>query len=71
MENTKTPYELVISEFGGVRECARQIGRDAGSVSNWRKSGLIPTNIQKKVLERAWELNLNLSAHNIIFGIEE
>ena len=67
---TKTPYELVISEFGGVRKCARQIGRDAGSVSKWSKTGLIPTSIQKKVLEKAWELNLNLSAHSIIFGEE-
>tara|TARA_Y100001937_G_scaffold83902_1_gene113526 strand:- start:588 stop:803 length:216 start_codon:yes stop_codon:yes gene_type:complete len=69
---TKTPYELVISEFGGVRECARQIGRDAGSVSNWKKNGgLIPTNIQRKVLERAWELGYNLTAHTLIFGLEE
>ena len=67
---TKTPYELVISEFGGVRELARQVGRDAGSVSKWRKQGTIPTSIQKKVLEKAWELNLNLSAHSIIFGEE-
>jgi len=49
MESTnKTPYELVISEFGGVRELARQVGRDAGSVSKWRKQGTIPTSIQKK-----------------------
>lgn len=67
---TKTPYELVISEFGGVRELARQIGRDAGSVSKWRRQGTIPTSIQKKVLERAWELGYNLSAHTIIFGEE-
>jgi len=70
MENTKTPYELCISEFGGVRELARQIGRDAGSVSKWKKHGTIPTSIQKKVLERAWELGYNLSAHTIIFGVE-
>ena len=50
MENTKTPYELCISEFGGVRELARQIGRDAGSVSKWKKHGTIPTSIQKKVI---------------------
>ena len=71
MENTKTPYELCIAEFGGVRELARQVGRDAGSVSKWKKGkGLIPTSIQRKVLERAWELGYNLSAHTIIFGEE-
>jgi len=71
MESTiKTPYELVIFEFGGVRKCARQIGRDAGSVSKWSKTGLIPTSIQKKVLETAWDRGYQISAHEIIFGRE-
>ena len=72
MESTikKTPYELCIEEFGGVRELARQIGRDAGSVSKWKKQGTIPTSIQKKLLEKAWELDLNISAHELIFGKE-
>ena len=48
METTiKTPYELCIEQFGGVRELARQIGRDAGSVSKWKRQGTIPTSIQK------------------------
>ena len=71
METTiKTPYELCIEQFGGVRELARQIGRDAGSVSKWKRQGTIPTSIQKKLLNRAWELNLNISAHELIFGKE-
>ena len=71
MESTiKTPYELCISEFGGVRELARQVGRDAGSVSKWRKQGTIPTSIQKKVLEKAWDLGYQISAHELIFGKE-
>ena len=72
METTikKTPYELCIEEFGGVRELARKIGRDAGSVSKWKRQGTIPTSIQKKLLEKAWELDLNISAHELIFGKE-
>ena len=69
METTiKTPYDLCIAEFGGVRELARQIGRDAGSVSKWSRKGTIPTSIQKKLLERAWDLGLQISAHELIFG---
>jgi len=67
---TKTPYELVIAEFGGVRELARQIGRDAGSVSKWKKHGTIPTSIQRKLLETAWDRGIELSAHELIFGRE-
>ena len=70
METTiKTPYELCIEEFGGVRELARQIGRDAGSVSKWQKGdGTIPTSIQRKLLETAWDRGIELSAHELIFG---
>ena len=67
----QTPYEVLISEFGGVRELARQVGRDAGSVSKWRKQGTIPSSIQRKVLETAWAKGIKITAHEIIFGRDE
>ena len=49
-KNKQTPYEVLISEFGGVRALARAIGRDPGSVSKWQKrDGTIPSSIQRKV----------------------
>ena len=66
---TKTPVQLAIAEFGGVRALARAIHRDPASVSKWQKGdGTIPTSIQRKLLETAWDLGYNLSAHSIIFG---
>ena len=70
-KNKQTPYEVLISEFGGVRELARQVGRDAGSVSKWRKQGTIPSSIQRKVLETAWAKGIKITAHEIIFGRDE
>ena len=72
MESTiKTPVQLAIAEFGGVRALARGIHRDPASVSKWQKGdGTIPTSIQRKLLETAWDLGYNLSAHSIIFGEE-
>ena len=68
---TKTPVQLAIAEFGGVRALARAIQRDPASVSKWQKGhGTIPTSIQRKLLETAWDLGYNLSAHSIIFGEE-
>ena len=68
---TKTPYELVISEFGGVRALGRAISKDPSAISKWgRRHGCIPATEQKKVLEKAWELNLNLTPYSIIFGKE-
>jgi len=73
MEQTSktTPVQLLIAEFGGVRALARSVHRDAASISRWQKSGLVPTNMQKKVLETAWDNNINISAHELIFGRDD
>ena len=47
----ETPVQILIKEFNGVRPLARAVHRDAASISRWQKSGLVPTNMQKKVLE--------------------
>ena len=71
MEKAKlTPVEHCIKEFGGIRPMARIIHRHCGSISKWKKSGLVPTSIQRTVLEKAWELNLNITPYSIIFGEE-
>ena len=68
----QTPYEVLISEFGGVRSLARAIDRDPGSVNKWRKrDGTIPSSIQRKVLETAWAKGIKITAHEIIFGRDE
>ena len=71
MNNTHTtPVDLAINLFGGVRKLARTLGRDPAAVSRWRKSGVVPTAAQRKILELAWEKGIDISAHDIIFGRE-
>lgn len=65
-----SPVDLAIDAFGGVRKLARAIGRDPAAVSRWRRSGVVPTSVQKKILELAWERGIDISAHEIIFGRE-
>ena len=68
---TKTPLQVVIEEFGGVRALGRAISKDPSAISKWAKRhGCIPATEQKKVLQKAWELNLNLTPYSIIFGKE-
>ena len=68
---TKTPLQVVIEEFGGVRALGRAIHKDPSAISKWAKRhGCIPATEQRKVLEKAWELNLNLTPYSIIFGEE-
>lgn len=63
-----TPADLVIELFGGVRKLARALGRDPAAVSRWQRTGTVPTYIQKKLLEVAWERGIEISAHDLIFG---
>ena len=69
MKTTKlTPVEVCVLEFGGVRKMGRIIGRNCGSISKWAKSGLV--HIQRTVLEKAWELDLNITPYELIMGRE-
>lgn len=71
MSKHTTPVDLAIERFGGVRRLARAIGRDPAAVSRWRHSGIVPTSVQRKILECAWERGIEFSAHEIIFGRDE
>jgi hypothetical protein len=62
------PVDLVIDLFGGVRKLARAIGRDPAAVSRWKRLGVVPTSVQKKILQTAWDQGIEVSAHDIIFG---
>jgi hypothetical protein len=69
MENLHTPpVEIVLAAFGGVRKLAKVIDRDPAAVCRWRKSGMVPNNMQRKVLEVAWERGIAITAHEMIFG---
>jgi hypothetical protein len=69
MDNTHiTPVEIAIAEFGGVRALARALNRDPAAVSRWKKSGTVPTNVQKNLLETAWERGIKMTAHDLVFG---
>ncbi len=70
LQNHTTPVELAIDMFGGVRKLARALGRDPPAVSRWQKSGVVPTSVQRRLLELAWERGINITAHDIVFGRE-
>ena len=56
--------------FGGVRKLARALNRDPAAVSRWQKSGIVPTSVQRRLLEMAWERGIDITAHDIVFGRE-
>tara|TARA_R110000796_G_scaffold6495_3_gene22987 strand:+ start:1212 stop:1424 length:213 start_codon:yes stop_codon:yes gene_type:complete len=69
MNNTPiTPVEIAITEFGGVRALARALNRDPAAVSRWKRSGTVPTSVQKTLLETAWDRGIKMTAHDLVFG---
>ena len=69
-KTTITPVDLAIDMFGGVRKLAKAIGRDPAAVSRWKKSGLVPTSVQRKILDAAAERSILITANDIIYGRE-
>jgi hypothetical protein len=70
-----TPAQRVIAAFGGVRETARVLDRNASSVSRWQLSkaeggtdGRIPSGVQARVLAEAKARGLDLSPGDLIAG---
>lgn len=67
-ERTVRPADIVIQAFGGVTNTARILGRNKGAVSQWKKTGNIPTKLQPVVLRRAKQMRLKITASEIILG---
>jgi hypothetical protein len=64
------PSTLVVCAFGGVRPIARLLNCEPSTVSRWSKTGRVPSYWQKIILELAWSKNIDLTAHDVIFGRE-
>lgn len=64
------PVQYTIRVFGGVRATARAIGRSPSAVSLWqsRSSGLLPSSVQRAVLDKAKDLRIPLTPKDIIYG---
>jgi hypothetical protein len=72
-KHKSTPADRVIEAFGGVRETARILDRNASSVSRWRKplgeggtGGYVPTGLLATVLREAKKRRVDLTAADLI-----
>lgn len=71
----ESPAQVVIRLFGGVRATARIVGRDPGTVSNWKApkekkgcGGRIPASLHQLILEEARLRGLDLTERDLIWG---
>lgn len=68
MDKHLNPAELVVKLFGGVRPAARVLNLSPTSIFRWKKSGLVPSDKQVLVLQKAKEHKKKLSPKHLIFG---
>ncbi|HEY5970445.1 MAG TPA: GIY-YIG nuclease family protein [Pseudoxanthomonas sp.] len=71
----KSPAQVVIERFGGVRNVARAIGYNPSSVTRWQRDsgaigtgGRIPSSVQQLLLDKAKELGIQLSIDELLHG---
>lgn len=71
---TKTPTDIVVDLFGGLRPLARLLDVDPSSIIQWRKpretreAGLIPSTHHKILLEEAKKRGYKLTPTDLIYG---
>ena len=62
------PAEYVVHVLDGVRPAARALGYSPSAISNWRKSGEVPTRARKIILDYARKKELDINAHDLQHG---
>ena len=61
----------LFARFGGVASMADTLGQTVASVLRWRQDRRIPSEQQQLILRRAAELNLGITAEDVIFPFPE
>lgn len=61
--------QTVFEKFGGTRPMANHLGESPSTVQSWKTSGRIPAAKQPKVLEKARELALDVTAEDVMFPL--
>lgn len=71
------PAETVIRALGGVCKTARLLNRDKSAISKWKASrdnggtgGLVPSSLQKQILDIARAHGIYLTADELVYGRE-
>jgi hypothetical protein len=61
--------ETLFDKFGGIRPMADHLGEAPSTVSGWKIAGRIPAGKQPSVLEKARELGIPVTAHDVVFPL--
>ena len=59
----------LFDKFGGVRPMANHLDDAPSTIQSWKSAGRVPSTHQPRVLAKAEELGLDVSAEDIIFPL--
>ncbi|WP_176484832.1 carph-isopro domain-containing protein [Sphingomonas ginsenosidimutans] len=59
--------ETLFDKFGGVRPMAEHLKQPPSTVQSWKAAGQVPAGHQRRVLARAAQLGLAVSAEDVVF----
>jgi DNA-binding transcriptional regulator YdaS (Cro superfamily) len=57
----------LFDRFGGTRKMAEMLGEAPSTVQSWKSAGRVPAAHQPKVLDRAREHGVDITAEDVIF----
>ncbi len=61
--------ETLFDKFGGVRPMAEHLDEPPSTVQSWKTTGRVPAIKQQRVLEKAAELRIAITAEDVVFPL--
>jgi hypothetical protein len=61
----------LFDKFGGIRPMAEHLSEAPSTVQGWKSAGRIPAGKQPAVLDKARELCIAITAHDVVFPLGE
>lgn len=59
----------LFDKFGGIRPMAAHLGEPPSTVQSWKTAGRVPASHQPRVLEKALELGLAVTAEDVVYPL--
>ncbi|MCU6454332.1 hypothetical protein LPN01_09595 [Sphingomonas sp. A2-49] len=59
----------LFDKFGGIRPMAAHLGEAPSTVQSWKNAGRVPAGHQHRVLQKAGELGLAVTAEDVVYPL--
>jgi hypothetical protein len=61
--------ETLFDKFGGIRPMAAHLSEAPSTVQSWKNAGRVPAGHQHKVLAKASELGIPITAKDVVYPL--